>query len=122
MAQVNVNIAGRSYRMACADGEEGHLETLAAQVDARISALRESFGEIGDQRLVVMAAITIADELAECRRSIARMDEELVAARAHEVDEEQARTGWASAFVETLERAADRIERVAHELNGTGKS
>ncbi len=121
MAQVNVTIAGRSYRMACSDGEEAHLETLAAQVDARISTLRGDFGEIGDQRLTVMAAITIADELAEARRTIGRLEAELVEARAYDDNEEEARTGWATAFIETLERTAERIERVAEDLGGPPK-
>src|SRR5271165_6188563 len=67
MAQVSVTIDGRKYRLACNEGEEQRLESLAGLIDARIGELRASFGEIGDQRLVVMAALTIADNLAEAR-------------------------------------------------------
>ena len=63
MATVAVVIAGRSYRMACGEGEEGHLQSLARHVDQTLAQLRKGFGEIGDQRLTVMTAITIADEL-----------------------------------------------------------
>ena len=65
MAQVNVTINGRQFRMACEDGQEGHLIELARDLDMRISGLRGKFGEIGDTRLTVMAALTVADELAE---------------------------------------------------------
>src|SRR5690348_9468646 len=65
MAHVNVSIAGRTYRMACGDGEEQHLVDLAARLDRKIDELRGSFGEIGDNRITVMAALTIADQLAE---------------------------------------------------------
>ena len=65
MSQVTVTIAGSTYRIACDDGEEQHLEGLARLLDAKIEEMRAAFGEIGDMRLHVMAAITIADELAE---------------------------------------------------------
>ena len=68
MTQVNVTINGRQFRMACEDGEEGHLARLAEDLDARISRLRLRFGEIGDTRLTVMAALTLADELAEAKQ------------------------------------------------------
>ena len=77
MAQINVLIAGRTYRMACADGEEDHLKGLAARLDSKIDELRGSFGEIGDSRITVMAAITIADDLSEAERRIAALEAEL---------------------------------------------
>ena len=68
MAQVSVSIGGRSYRLACNPGEEDHLEALARRVDEQIREMRASFGEIGDQRLTVMAALKIADEVAEAQK------------------------------------------------------
>ena len=65
MAQVSVTINGRQFRMACEDGQEAHLMSLARELDGRIEGLRAKFGEIGDTRLTVMAALTIADELGE---------------------------------------------------------
>ena len=65
MATVGVTIAGRTYRMACGEGEEGHLQALAKHVDTKLAELRKGFGEIGDTRLVIMTAITVADELFE---------------------------------------------------------
>ena len=67
MAQVSVTIDNRKYRLACNEGEEARLESLAGVIDSKIGELRAAFGEIGDQRLVVMAALTIADNLAEAR-------------------------------------------------------
>ena len=61
MAQVSVTINGRQFRMTCEDGQEEHLEKLARELDARIGGLRAKFGEIGDTRLTVMAAITVVD-------------------------------------------------------------
>src|SRR5260221_14407692 len=71
MAQVSVKISGKTYRMACDDGEEEHLADLAERLDRSIEHLRQRFGEIGDQRLTVMAAITLADQQAEAERRLA---------------------------------------------------
>ena len=70
MPQAYVNIGGRSYRLACNPGEEPHLEALAKFVDSKIDEMRTSFGEIGDQRIVVMAALSIADDLFEAKRKV----------------------------------------------------
>jgi cell division protein ZapA len=80
MAQVSVTIDGRKYRVACNEGEEERLESLAGMIDGKIGELRASFGEIGDQRLVVMAALTIADNLAEARDEVAAQRERTKAA------------------------------------------
>ena len=63
MGLVNATIAGRQFRLACEDGQEEHLQVLAKNIDERIGELRQKFGEIGDTRLTVMAALTVADEL-----------------------------------------------------------
>ena len=65
MAQVTVTIDGKAYRMACDEGQEEHLIGLAQRFDRYVSHLKDSFGEIGDQRLTVMAGIMVMDELSE---------------------------------------------------------
>ena len=76
MAQVSVTINGKIYRMACEDGQEGHLQGLAQRLDDMIHSLRGSFGEIGDQRLTVMAAVMAMDELAETQRRMKSLEAE----------------------------------------------
>ena len=85
MAQVSVSINGRQFRMACEDGQEGHLMNLARELDVRIERLRAKFGEIGDTRLTVMAALTIADELGEMGARIQRLEDELMAVQEAQV-------------------------------------
>ena len=118
MAQVVVTIAGRTYRMACDDGEEARLEHLARDFDARISGLRTSFGEIGDQRIIVMAALTLADELAEAQRQIGELQNQLAdvdgTTRSREAQSAQREDRIAS----VLGEAAQRIERIAHKMRG----
>src|SRR5260370_12292738 len=67
MSQVSVTIDGRKYRLACNEGEEARLESLAGLVDEKIGEMRKTFGEIGDQRLVIMAALSLAGGLTPAR-------------------------------------------------------
>ena len=119
MAQVTVTIAGRSYRMACGDGDETRLEGLAAMFDARIEELRSAFGEIGDMRLHVMAALTVADELDETKSRLQALEGELDLLRQRlEAGDQHARASETT-IAETLTRTAERIERLARSLNAS---
>ena len=120
MAHVSVTIAGRAYRMACGDGEEAHLEALAREVDARIAELRGSFGEIGDQRITVMAALTYADELQAARRKLASLTEDLNRLVARTEEARQAQGEQNEAVAAAVAESADRLERLAAQLNGAG--
>lgn len=118
MAQVTVTIAGRTYRMACNEGEEPHLEALAHQMDSRIEELRGAFGEIGDQRLIVMAGISVADELAEARRRIAELEAQLAeGAQARERQQETSEQ-WMNSVADALDAAATRIEGMSKQIDG----
>jgi len=77
MAQVTVTIDGKSYRMACDEGQEEHLLELSQKLDQYIAHLKASFGEIGDHRLAVMAGIMVIDELSELQRRIKGMESEI---------------------------------------------
>jgi cell division protein ZapA len=67
MAQVAVTLNGRTYRLSCEPGEEARLATLAVEVKIRLDALIQEFGHAGDDRLLLMAALTLADELLDAR-------------------------------------------------------
>ena len=69
MNHINVTINGRQYRMACEEGQEVRLLKLAESLESRIGTLRGKFGEIGDARLIVMAALTVCDELLDAGTS-----------------------------------------------------
>jgi cell division protein ZapA len=77
MAQVNVTIDGKAYRMACEEGQEDHLTELAGRFDQYVSHLKGQFGEIGDLRLTVMAAIMVTDELSEVGRRLKALEAEV---------------------------------------------
>ncbi len=123
MSQVSVSINGRQYRMACEDGQEDHLLNLARDLDSRIEGLRKKFGEIGDARLTVMAALTIADALAETSVRMKRLEDELGAMHAARMEAANHDEAAHAAVAEALNAAAERIETIAKKLNQpTGSS
>jgi cell division protein ZapA len=109
MAHVTVMIGGRSFRLACNEGEQPHLEGLARQIDGKIAQIRREVGEIGDQRLVVMAALTIADELSEARRTIGELERQ--AGERHDNHDAARREAdeWAAAVAEGIEDPATAL-------------
>ncbi len=119
MSQVNVTINGRQFRMACEDGEEAHLMHLAEDLDLRISRLRTRFGEIGDTRLTVMAALTLADELSETKEKVQRIEPELATLQDASVDSADRAQSTQAAVAAALNAAAERIEMVTKQLNQT---
>jgi cell division protein ZapA len=118
MAQVSVTIGGRVYRMACDDGQEEHLMRLAHELDQKLVQLREAFGEIGDTRLAVMAAIMVADDLSESRRRIRALEQEVDGLQETRLAAADRIEAADRAGAQTIEKAAERIERLAHALNG----
>ena len=62
MPLVNVMVNGRAYTIACDEGEEEHLKRARRHVDAKVRELLGSVGQVGDQRLMLMAALLLADE------------------------------------------------------------
>ena len=119
MGQVNVTISGKTFRMACDDGEEEHLSELGQQLSDTIEMLRGQFGEIGDQRLTVMAAITMADQYAETEKRLRQVEGEIAGleeARAALVERQELAEADVARSLDTL---TDRLEAIAGRLNGT---
>lgn len=117
MAQVTASIAGRQFRLACEDGQEEHLLALAKDIDQRVIDLRAKFGEIGDTRLTVMAALMVADDLSEANRRIRGLEEEIAALKdARVVASDRARAA-SDAVVGAFHSAAERLEGITKKLN-----
>jgi cell division protein ZapA len=116
MGQVAVVIDGKSYRMACDDGQEDHLAALAATLDSRIQDMRKSFGEIGDMRLAVMAAITLADESRELQRKLETAGAELAAARETIAGRDAELAEREADIADAVRQTAERVERIARSL------
>ena len=117
MSHINVTINGRQYRMACEEGQEARLLRLAESLETRITGLRGKFGEIGDQRLTVMAALMVADELTDATTRIQAIEEELEALRDVRVIAAERAKATQLAVASALNSAAERIERTTQTLN-----
>jgi cell division protein ZapA len=113
MGKVQISINGRRYAIACDDGQEAQLEKLSRHFDEHVKRLGESVGQIGDQRLFLMAGLMIADEVNEMRSRLDRAEAELARAR-------DAKGGGspasARAAAEALNGAAARIEAMVEKL------
>jgi cell division protein ZapA len=113
MAQVNVTISGKTYRMACEDGQEEHLAVMADRVNESIEQLRARFGEIGDQRLTVMAAITLADLNAEVERKLQQLRAEVAGLEEARAAVVERQAGVEAEIADAIDAMTSRIEAVA---------
>jgi cell division protein ZapA len=119
MSHINVTINGRQYRMACEEGQETRLLRLAESLESRIESLRGKFGEIGDARLTVMAALTVCDELFDAGNRIRALEAELTELRDIRVAAADRARATQTAVANALNSAADRIEKTTQVLNRT---
>jgi len=76
LAQVDVSVNGQSYRIACEDGQEDRLVDLATMVDEKVLELVNQIGQVGSNRLLVMAALIIADELVDLKNEVGSLQEQ----------------------------------------------
>ncbi|ODT77512.1 MAG: cell division protein ZapA [Pelagibacterium sp. SCN 64-44] len=113
MPEVNVEINGRKYRMACEEGQQQRLIGLAARFNGQVEALKGAVGEIGDNRLTVMAGIAVMDELVEAERRIAALEADVatLTGAGQEIAAEYEALEARSA--EKLEEAARTLESLA---------
>ncbi len=81
MSEVTVEVAGRSYRLGCGEGEEEHLTGLAALIDAEARALVRQFGQMPEGRLLLMTALMVSDRLAETEARLRDAEAQLAEAK-----------------------------------------
>jgi cell division protein ZapA len=116
MAQVTITIDNKQYRMACDEGQEEHLMELGQNFDRYVTYLKGSFGEIGDQRLTIMAAIMVMDELSELQRRVKGMESEIGTLRKTRDEalvkadkNDAALTGALTGLAQRMEMLAERL-------------
>jgi cell division protein ZapA len=116
MAAVIVSIAGRTYRLSCDDGQEPRLQELAAYVEGKIASMKDNFREIGEQRIVVMAALSIADEANDAKGKLKAIEAEVATLRAELDTATRRQEALETQVAAALEEAAQRIEALDAEL------
>ncbi len=98
MAKADITLRGRNFSIACAPGQEMRIERLAEQLDARVGQIADAVGDIGDERLLLITALALLDELDSARRGVS------------------ARPGTEARAVEVLLTMASRVEALAARL------
>jgi cell division protein ZapA len=113
MSQVSILVNGRSYPIACDDGEEAHLHLLAAALDRRVADLARTVGPVGETRLFLMASLVLADDLADRTERLHRAEAALAAIRQGGRADDPITIEAESRAAQALERAAERVKALA---------
>lgn len=109
MAEVTVTVNGRSYTVGCGDGEESHVRDLASFLDSQVRGLVAEVGQVGEARLLLMAALMIIDDLGEVEGRIKELGREVAALQA-EIAEADADSEVTGEFARRLEAVAAQLE------------
>ena len=109
MGQVTVRVGGYSHPVSCEDGQEAHLVALAAEVDRRVASVKTMGGSYGEPRLLLLAALLLADEVHDLKVELAQ-------ARAGMLPPGAALPPTDPLLAERLARVAERIEGIAADL------
>lgn len=122
MPQVQISVNGRPYAVGCEPGEEARLAGLARHLESKVARIVKSAGQVGEARLLVLAALLIADELAESEQALAQARAETALVREEVQAEFAAQPPLVQAspneavLAQSLESLADKIEAIAATL------
>ncbi len=114
LAKVQIEINGRRYAIGCDEGQEDHVMRLARYFDEHVKRLASSVGQIGDQRLFLMGALIVADEMHDLKVRLDKAEAEI--ARLSDVRAQAAQAALDPAPVTALDGAAGRLEALAARL------
>lgn len=120
MGQVTLRINGYAHALACADGEEEHLKAMGAEIDSRITALRQAGLAGGEARMLLVAALQLADELADARRALVGAPEAAGAGAGQAAETVAGQAERHAELVATVALLAARVGRVAEQLELDG--
>lgn len=116
MPLVNVMVNSRAYTIACDEGEEDHLKALAQDVDGKVRELLSSVGQVGDQRLILMAALLLADESHVAKGQVETLKQQLAEEKATREELSGRVEKSEGVAADALENAVKRIESIAAKL------
>jgi len=110
MGQVSVTLNGRTYRLECGEGEENHLIALAEYLGSHVDTMKRKFGQVGDDRLILMASLLVTDELWELRRQMQELKSSLAEVRRDRSVADESVKSAQSDLAQRVSAAADRLE------------
>lgn len=114
MSTLNIMINGRDYQVACDEGQEQHVKMLAEDIDDRVRMLSSRIGQAGDNVLLVLASLMMADELNDVRREVSELQKQI------NITTDSLESGkmvqMEKAIAATIHDIASRIERIAETI------
>lgn len=127
MPEVEIEIGGRRFEVACRSGEEDYLISAATALNQEASNIGQQLGRLSESRMLLMAGLMLADQMGNLKDKLAKRDVELTVAHS-EISKLQAQLSasslsgneseeLASAFEKTLTDIADKAERLAGKIN-----
>jgi len=120
MSDLSITVNGRSYVIACEDGQEDHLARLADYIDKRVMEIAESVGQVGETRLMLMASLLVADELGDAYAALSAERGETDVGLLERLEGEQVQASDDPTTPDLLERLAERVEALAGKLEEGG--
>jgi len=110
MGQVSVTLNGRTYRLECGEGEETHLIALAEYLGSHVDTMKRKFGQVGDDRLILMASLLVTDELWELRRQMQELKTSLAEARRDRSVADESTKSVQADLAQRVSAVAERLE------------
>ena len=110
MGQISVTLNGRTCRLECGEGEEAHLIELAEYLGTHVEDMKRKFGQIGDDRLILMASLVVLDELWGLRRQMAQMKIAMAEARRDKSVADESARALQSDLAGRVSSVAQRLE------------
>ena len=120
MGQVSVTLNGRTYRLECGEGEETHLIALAEYLGSHVDTMKRKFGQVGDDRLILMASLLVIDEFWELRRQMQEMKTALAEARRDKSAGDESAKSFKADLAARVSAAADRLELLNERFGSEG--
>jgi cell division protein ZapA len=110
MGQVSVTLNGRTYRLECGEGEETHLIALAEYLGSHVDTMKRKFGQVGDDRLILMASLLVTDEFWELRRQMQELKTSLAEARRDRSVADESTKSLQADLAQRVSAVAERLE------------
>ncbi|MDO8288541.1 MAG: cell division protein ZapA [Parvibaculum sp.] len=116
MGQVTVLVNDKAYMVSCGDGEEAHLKELGAYVNRHVTDLAREVGQVGETRLLLMASLLVADELAEAKAKVKMLETDIEQLTQTRIAALERSREAEDLLGDVLDSAARRIEDIARRV------
>ena len=122
MGQVSVTLNGRTYRLECGEGEETHLIALAEYLGTHVETMKRKFGQVGDDRLILMASLLVTDELWELRRQMQELKTAMAEMRRDRSVADESAKSLQSDVAARVGAVAERLEMLNERFGDSGRT